>query len=1318
MAGWERETYEFTLLGPLSFRRGGVEVTVSGDRRRSLLTRLLVDPNTPLSPGRLADDIWEGDPPPGYASTLQSHVLLLRQILGHDRIRTVSRSYELVVDDHEIDARLFEKEATEARNAWLEGDTERAAGLYDQALGRWSGPAIADVAHTAWAASEVVRLEQLKAGCLEGRLRCRSDLGFDDEVVAAAEAAIARDPLREGFWTALMLALYRSGRQSDAIRAFRRLAEALAELGLEPGSEAASLEVAILQQRPELDAPPRTKGGGLSRLVDRLITMASTAAERSDWHTVAEAAEDALAVAPRSDAAAELLKRAHAALTVAERRGLVTLLFCDIVGWTPLAEESEPEVARDVFARYRQLVHEPVVELGGSVLQYQGDGVVACFGHDSPHGDDARRAVLAGLLIRDRLARERQSIREAFGVDIHTRIAVHSGTMVVTVPRPGSALEVIGAPSNVVARLQAEANADTVVISDITRHLVEGEFEVLGLGTRSLKGVSQPMEICEVLRLAYPDERLGSVLLHSHELIGRRDELDGLVDLWGRPAGDTAFKLAVLRGPAGIGKSRLVAELALRVDHEGASVLTAGCSPYHNNVALWPMASMLARELGVDAAAPDTHIARPEGRLAVLSETHPGAVPLMAWLIGVAGDLPPELEGADPTLLRKNAVATLIAWLEAVALRQRLLLVLEDAHWADPSTVELIGLLSSQPRPNMMVVVTTREEAPPAGGVLDVPLGPLGDADALDLVDSVAGPNELTEAQRAEVVKRSGGVPLFLEELTRATISTTHGQSLPLRLQEVLGARLEAAGADLGVAQVAATLGQEFDLARLSMLEGEQRARAAVGLLEAVGIVEPCGAGLHESFRFTHVLLCDTAYETQPLDRRRSNHERVARALLAEGPADAERAALVARHFDLGGAHREAVANYLHAGQLAQEVASFDEARGLLDRAVELLERVTADPDRDLLELGARLLRAGCRAAVAGFAHPEVLSDYERASELCGLLSDRPEVLPAEVGLWAYLLVSGRGQEARRVIEHAASRVLVPGLSWFYPEVLSCLGYTEWYAGRLPAARAALEESWQAFCARPPEARVSPLWSQPQDPLAVTAIALACVAWLEGDETESGSWKQAALQRVDELPVREARVTEAFVNVYIGWLEVVRGRIGEARQIGARTMELCDVYGLEYFKLVAMSCALAVSEEHTVDPAELDAVLLAYDLVGHRAFRGFYLGRVARNYANLGDRESAQATLDTALATVVETGEHLHEPDLLRLSASLKLAADPAATRAVAAELVAAMRLALDQGAMAIAADIGKDLDRIPDTDRPPGWRQVVAAVDRTPAGA
>ncbi len=345
------------------------------------------------------------------------------------------------------------------------------------------------------------------------------------------------------------------------------------------------------------------------------------AASIGAWDRVVELANDVLAVDPPNQRAASMIERAkHERSLPGGQRAFVSLIFADIVQSTDMAEVAEPEVIQDVFVLYRRVAAETIEELGGRVLQFQGDGVVACFGYPAAHEDDARRAVMAALRLIERMAHAAIELHRRHGIEPAIRVGVHSGTVVVAGLASGviDGSAISGSAPNVAARLQGEAEPGTVVISDTTRQLVEPHFELKPIGTRSLKGIARPMELHQVVRsnLAVPPPGRG--LPGSVALVGREGQSRLLRFTWKRlvhgaeGAAVPEGAVAVVRGAAGIGKSALADDLAAHVHLEGGTVLEANCSPYHGNVALWPVGRMLEQLLGFYPDQP------PEERLAEL----------------------------------------------------------------------------------------------------------------------------------------------------------------------------------------------------------------------------------------------------------------------------------------------------------------------------------------------------------------------------------------------------------------------------------------------------------------------------------------------------------------------------------------------------------------------------------------------------------------------------------------------------------------------------------------------------------------------------
>ncbi len=1071
-----------------------------------------------------------------------------------------------------------------------------------------------------------------------------------------------------------------------------------------------------------LDPGPGTAEDRLTRLINRLLAGMDAAAAAGAWDRVVEMAEDVLAVDPGNGRAAALLERARVEQPLPEgQRAFVSLIFSDIVGSTNLAEQSEPEIVRAVFNLYREAAGDAVGALDGRILQFQGDGIVACFGYPNVHEDDARRAVMAGLGLVERMAEGRFELRRRYGIEPEIRVGVHSGTVVASGAVDAS--DIVGAASNLTARLQAEAEPGTVVISGATKHLVEAHFDLVSLGMRSLTGFSRPVGVFQVLR----PRRAGSHPDPGHSetvpLVGRAAQSRELRQVWDDLVGAAVRGRSpdritvVVRGPAGIGKSRLAADLLERVRAEDHAVMEASCSPYHTNVALWPIGRMIEQRLGLYPGQPaEERLAEVVSRLEAADLDPFEVVPLLAPLLALEVDerwSPPEL---DASALRTRTLKALVDWLVHIARATPSLLLVEDLHWADPTTIDLLGMMIGEAAPGVMVLVTSRQplEAEWSAQAVDVELGPLAAEDAATLVAAVAPDADLDPAQRRLITERGAGVPLFLQELARSALAATPGEVLPPRLHELLTARLRAPGLDLRVAQLAATLGAVFDESQLSQLAGAP-VTGALAQLEGAGIIEPVGDARRAVYRFRHVLMRDAAYETQILESRRSTHNRIAELLqaVASSPGDL---AVVAQHHDLAGDPAQAIPAYIAAAQAAQGVASHSEARRLLDRTLELLDSLPEGDERDLSELMVRMLRTISVSSLFGYGYPDVFEDFQIADRICRRLTDRAEIMPAQVGIWSYMLVRGEVDAAATVLAPLTGLLDAPETAWFTPEVKSCLGYNAFYQGRLDEARRWLEEAWAGYLDRPSDASASPFWPLPHDPVPVTAVALACVVGLQGNTAESMEWERRALAAAEQLGFPFGPFSSAFVLTYLAWLRMITGDAAGARELGRRTLAIAEQCRFDYFSVIGRQYVLVPEPDLPGAADELEQCEAGMDLIGHGAFRPAFLGIVARCHLYAGNLAGALERVGDALLAVQKSGEWVHQPDLLRLRAEVTAAARPERPDEVVADLRAAVEVGLEQGSLVLALRAANDLARLPDGDRRPEWREVVrSVVDRYP---
>ena len=1057
----------------------------------------------------------------------------------------------------------------------------------------------------------------------------------------------------------------------------------------------------------------------LSLLIDRLLASMDAAASIGAWDRVVELANDVLAVDPPNQRASSMLERATLERSLpGGQRAFVSLVFADIVQSTDMADVAEPEVVQDVFVLYRRVAVETIEELGGRVLQFQGDGVVACFGYPTAHEDDARRAVLAALRLVERMGQAAIELHRRHGIEPAIRVGVHSGTVVIAGLESGvlDGSAIAGSAPNVAARLQGEAEPGSVLISDTTRKLVEPHFELKPIGSRSLKGIARPMELHQVVRSNVAVPNAGRGLPQSVALVGRQGQSRRLRYTWKHLVHDAPGAtrpeeaVVVVRGVAGIGKSALAAELAAHVHVEGGAVLQASCSPYHGNVALWPLARMLEQVLGFyPDQPPEERLNELQSRLADAG-LEANALPLVAPLLGLETDGRWERPQMDALALRQETLRALVTWLAHTAASTPTLVWVEDLHWADPTTVDLLGLLATESVPGTMILITSRDalDAPWGASVLDIELEPLQGKEAAGLVAALTdGGLDATQAEL--IVERGAGIPLFLQELTRSTVTSERGEVLPPRIHEILTARLRAPGIDLRVAQLAAALGGEFDEEPLRELAGRP-IDDALARLEEAEIIDRVAEIRLGRFRFRHGLLRDAAYETQLLPSRQATHRRIAE-LLESRPASPGDLAVVAHHYDLAGDTTQSIPAYIKAAQAAQSTASHTEARRLLDRALELAATLPASEERDLTELMIRMQRTVSTSSLYGYGYPEVFDDFTVAEEICRRVTDRPEIMPAQVGIWSYLLVRGSVDASSVVLEPLTAVLEEPATAWFAPEIKSCLGYGAFYQGRLDDAHRWLLEAWEGYQSRSVDAASSPAWPLPHDPVPVTAVALACVAALQGCTEESAQWERRALASAADLEFPSGPFSSAFVTVYLAWVRMVTGDLEEARELGRRTIEIGERCRFEYFQLLGGQYKLVPEVGQPCDAAELEMFGQGMELVGHGAFRATYLGIVARNHHYLGDADVALRTVEEAMELTKTSGELVHQPDLLRLRAEITAVAHPERMHEVVTDLVAAVEIGLAQGSLVLALRAANDLARLPHYLRPPDWSDRIRAV-------
>ena len=639
----------------------------------------------------------------------------------------------------------------------------------------------------------------------------------------------------------------------------------------------------------------------------------------------------------------------------AERRQ-VTVMFSDLVGSTALSARMDPEDLREVISAYQKCVAETVQRFGGFVAKYMGDGVLIYFGYPQAHEDDAERAVRAGL----------ELVAAISGLKTHaalqTRVGVATGLVVVgDLIGSGASQEqaIVGETPNLAARLQSIAEPNSVVIAESARRLVGDLFELDDLGSQELKGIAGAVRAWAALRPASVESRFDA--MHATgltELVGREEELELLLRRWSK-AKSGEGQVVLLSGEPGIGKSRLTAALLERVAAEPHIRLRNFCSPRHTDSALYPTIGQIERAAGF--RHDDTAQAKLDKLDALLaqSSTSPHDAALLAEMLSLPNDRRyPALELTSPER-RQKTLEALVLQVAALARENPVLVIFEDAHWADPTSLELFGrIIDKIPSLRALLIVTYRPEFdPPWIGrphVTALTLNRLGDREIAAIIDSVTGNKLLSPSIRGEIIERTDGIPLFVEEMTKAVLEAesegdarktaaavpSSGLNVPASLHASLMARLDRLGPAKEVAQIGAAMGREFSHALLTAVvrKSEEELGSALGRLTAAGLLFRQGVPPQATYLFKHALVQDAAYGTLLREPRRALHARIAETLESQFAEIAEnQPEVLARHFTEAGMSETAIQYWSKAGERALQRSANAEAAAHLTSAIELI---------------------------------------------------------------------------------------------------------------------------------------------------------------------------------------------------------------------------------------------------------------------------------------------------------------------------------------------------------------------------------------------
>ena len=973
----------------------------------------------------------------------------------------------------------------------------------------------------------------------------------------------------------------------------------------------------------------------------------------------------------RRSATSPTAVKSRPAAPEAERRQL-TVMFCDLVGSTILSTQLDPEELREVVQAYQETCTAVIQRYEGYIAQHLGDGLLVYFGYPIAHEDEPQRAVRTSLEIIEAL----HQLNPRLPRPLQVRIGIHTGLVVVGEIGSGAKREVLalGETPNLAARLQGLAEPNTVVISEATYHLVQGLFTCQALASQAVKGFATPLTVYRVLRASETQSRFEvAVTAGLTSLVGREHEIGLLRERWAKAKAGEG-QVVLLSGEPGIGKSRLAQEIKEQVTKEDATRIEFRCSPYFQNSALYPILNHLQRLL--QFARDDT----PATKLGKLQHTlnhyrfpQADTVPLLAALLS----LPPS-EGCPPLSLspqkqKQKTHEALVAWIMEEAERQVVYCTWEDLHWADPTTLEILQLYLEQiPAARMLAVLTFRPEFQPPWSnrsyLSQLTLSRLEHPQVKAMIENVTGGKALPSEIVQQIVAKTDGVPLFVEELTKTVVEsgldggTTSASPLPLlaiptTLHDTLMARLDRLSTTRQLAQLGATIGREFSYDLLHAVSPVNETLLQQGLRQLVEaeLLYQRGVPPHATYLFKHALIQDTAYQSLLKSTRQQYHQQIAQVLEERFPETKEtQPEIVAYHYTEAGLIPLAVPYWQRAGQRAVQRSANVEAISHLTKGLEVLKTLPDTPERTQQELMLQTTLGTPLMITKGYAAAEAERAYARARELCRQMGETPQLFLVLLGLWAFYFLRGMLHTARELAE----QLLRLAQSAEDPELFvwahHVLGATLFHLGELVSARAHLEQSIALYDPQKHRPDRSEVFRQ-QDPGVTCRCYVVPVLWSLGCPDQALERSHEALSLAQEL-------SHPFS---LAWALHMAGRIHkyrQERQVAQEQAEATIALSTEQgfaqwvaYGTVVRGWALAEQGQWEEGIVQMRQGLAAWRATGAELAVPEILTTLAEAYGKAAQTEEGLTVVAEALALVDKNKEHCSEAELYRLKGELTL---------------------------------------------------------------
>ena len=973
----------------------------------------------------------------------------------------------------------------------------------------------------------------------------------------------------------------------------------------------------------------------------------------------------------------------------AERRQ-VTVMFADLVGSTALSARMDPEDLREIISAYQKCVAETVSHFGGFVAKYMGDGVLVYFGYPQAHEDDAERAVRAGLELIEPVAALKAP------VSLQTRVGVATGLVVVgDLIGKGSAQEqaIVGETPNLAARLQGIADPNMVVVAESTRKLLGNLFELEDLGAKDLKGIAGPLRAWAAVRPSSVESRFEA--LHATgltALVGREEELELLLRRWSK-AKTGEGQVVLLSGEAGIGKSRLTAALMERLVNEPHTRLRYFCSPQHTDSALYPIFSQMERAAGfVHDDSPKAKLDKLDALLAQASISTQDAA-LFAEMLSLPNDGRYAALDLTPEQRRQRTLEALVSQMEALARQNPLLMIFEDAHWTDPTSLEVFARVIGRVRSlRVLLIVTFRPDFdPPWVGrayVTFLAINRLGEREILAMIEGVIGNKALPANIRQDIIERTDGIPLFVEEMTKAVLEAesqgagehlaaaipSSALAVPASLQASLMARLDRLGPAKEVAQIGAAIGREFSHSLLAAVVQKPQAElgSALDRLIAAGLLFRQGVPPHATYLYKHALVQDAAYGTLLREPRRALHARIAETIENEfADIAANQPELLARHYTDAGLIDKGASLWAKAGLRSLNRSALVEAAEQLTRSLSQIGTLPATPALRRQQIKVQVELITPLMHTKGYAAPETKVAVERARlliEQAEALGEPPEdpllLFSVLHGFWVASYIAFNGDVMRELAAQFLALAEKQGTTVPLMIGHQIMAVSLMSTGAIAQSRPHYNQALALY--DPAEHR--PLATRFSHDIGVLILSYRSLAlWMLGYPTTALVDAEHALNDAREI---DQAATSMFALFHATLPSVCCGNYAAASAFVDELVRLADEKGALFWKALGMlmrGYILALTDKASDALQITTSGLAALRSTGSTVWLPLWLSYLAAAHAERGQLDEAWRCIDEALTLIEKTKERLHEAEVTRIAGKIALKApQSSATKAEA----------------------------------------------------